>query len=564
MSSHKVVWREPPLSWAVLAAAFALAVFLFLDGVKLMVQWWGRPEYSHGYFIPLVSLFLVWRQKDRLARLEGAGGWAGALVVALGLAVYFAGEFSTLYTVVQYGFVVVLLGLALAFLGWQGFRLVAVPLLILFFMIPLPNFLYNNLSQTLQLLSSGYGVSIIRLFGVPVYLDGNVIDLGIMKLQVVEACNGLRYLFPLMTIGFVVAYMYKAAFWKRALVFLSTIPITVFMNSLRIALIGITVQFWGREMAEGFLHDFEGWAVFMVSFGILVLEMWALNLVGGERRPFRQVFALELPAPAPADAEVRYRRLSRPLLAALLLLALAAAASLLLPARHDVIPEREAFADFPMRLGDWRGRRETMESIYVDALKLDDYLLADYANPAGDVVNFYVAYYATQRKGDSAHSPRSCIPGGGWEIKDLRQVTLGGGEAPAPARDPGAAPGRDQGPELPGRFRQQAALAGRLAPGRDYGGRRVGPYRANRVEIQKGDDRQLVYYWFQEQGRVLTNEYLVKLFIFWDALTRNRTDGALVRLTTVLKPGEDWAQADGRLKDFAASLGGQLGRFVPE
>jgi EpsI family protein len=84
------------------------------------------------------------------------------------------------------------------------------------------------------------------------------------------------------------------------------------------------------------------------------------------------------------------------------------------------------------------------------------------------------------------------------------------------------------------------------------------------VEIQKGDDRQLVYYWFQEQGRVLTNEYLVKLFIFWDALTRNRTDGALVRLTTVLKPGEDWAQADGRLKDFAASLGGQLGRFVPE
>jgi exosortase D (VPLPA-CTERM-specific) len=522
MSTHAAVWREPPLTWTALAAAFALAVFLFFDGLQLMVQWWGRDEYSHGYLIPLVVVFLIWQQRERLARIERVGSWAGALGVALGLFVYFVGELSTLYTVVQCGFVIVLLGLALAFLGWQGFRLVAVPLLILFFMIPLPNFLYNNLSQSLQLLSSQYGVAIIRWFGVPVFLDGNVIDLGVMKLQVVEACSGLRYLFPLMTIGFVLAYLYKAAFWKRAVVFLATIPITVFMNSLRIAVIGITVQVWGREMAEGFLHDFEGWAVFMVCFAILFLLMRLLNLVGRTRRPFGEVFALELPGPLPAAVEMRHRPLPRPYLAALVLLGLAAAASVLLPARQEVMPKRAVFADFPLALGDWQGRREALEPIYIDALKLDDYLLADYANPAGDVVNFYVAYYASQRKGESAHSPRSCIPGEGWEIKDLRQVVV-----------PGAGPG----------------------------GRTL---RVNRTEIQKGDDRQLVYYWFQEQGRDITNEYLVKFYLFWDALTRHRTDGALVRLTTVLRPGEDWGQADGRLRDFAANLGGQLGRFVPE
>jgi exosortase D (VPLPA-CTERM-specific) len=345
MSTHAAVWREPPLTWAALAAAFALAVFLFFDGLQLMVHWWGRDEYSHGYLIPLVVVFLVWQQRERLARIERVGSWAGALVVALGLFVYFAGELSTLYTVVQYGFVIVLLGLALAFLGWQGFRLVAVPLLILFFMIPLPNFLYNNLSQSLQLLSSQYGVAIIRWFGVPVFLDGNVIDLGVMKLQVVEACSGLRYLFPLMTIGFVLAYLYKAAFWKRAVVFLATIPITVFMNSLRIAVIGITVQVWGREMAEGFLHDFEGWAVFMVCFAILFLLMRLLNLVGRTRRPFGEVFALELPGPLPAAVEMRHRPLPRPYLAALVLLGLAAAASVLLPARQEVMPKRAVFAD---------------------------------------------------------------------------------------------------------------------------------------------------------------------------------------------------------------------------
>jgi EpsI family protein len=86
----------------------------------------------------------------------------------------------------------------------------------------------------------------------------------------------------------------------------------------------------------------------------------------------------------------------------------------------------------------------------------------------------------------------------------------------------------------------------------------------NRVEIQNGDERQLVCYWFQQRGRVITNESLVTFFIFWDALTRNRTDGAQVRLTTVLRPGQDREHADGRLRDFAANLGGQLGRFVPQ
>ncbi len=123
-----MVWRELPLAWAALAAELAFAVFLFFDGLEPMVKGWGRDEYSHGYLIPLVSLFLIWQQKDRLARRELAGSWGGALVVAFGLLLYFAGELSTLYTVIQYGFLIVLLGLALALLGWRGFRVVAVPL----------------------------------------------------------------------------------------------------------------------------------------------------------------------------------------------------------------------------------------------------------------------------------------------------------------------------------------------------------------------------------------------------------------------------------------------------
>ena len=144
------------------------------------------------------------------------------------------------------------------------------PLLFLLFMIPLPNFLYNNLSAQLQLLSSELGVAVIRLFDIGVYLEGNVIDLGTYKLQVVEACSGLRYLFPLTSLAFLMAYLFKAAAWKRIVIFLSSIPITLLINSFRIGVIGVLVEYWGPGQAEGFLHDFEGWVVFMSSLGVLL------------------------------------------------------------------------------------------------------------------------------------------------------------------------------------------------------------------------------------------------------------------------------------------------------
>src|SRR6202035_4926761 len=179
-------------------------------------------------------------------------------------------------------------GLILSFLGWSAFRLIAIPLLILLFMIPLPQFILANLSTKLQLLSSQIGVDVMRLFNVSVFVEGNVIDLGGYKLQVAEACSGLRYLFPLMTLGFLMAYFYKGALWKRMVLFLSSIPLTVVMNSLRIGTIGVMVEHWGIAMAEGFLHEFQGWAVFMASAGLMLGEIALLTRIGRESGHWRQ------------------------------------------------------------------------------------------------------------------------------------------------------------------------------------------------------------------------------------------------------------------------------------
>ena len=518
-----VVWEVTPLTWASIFGVAVLFSFSFFEGLKELVQVWEvKEEYSYGYLIPFITLFLIWQKKDSLERVSFPGSWVGILIVLFGLGLFVVGDLSTLYLVVQYASLIVLAGLVLAYTGWEGFRIVRIPLLFLLFMIPLPQFFLQEISAQLQLISSEIGVRIIRLFGISVFLEGNVIDLGTFKLQVVEACSGLRYLFPLMTLAFISAYFYQGKFWKRAVIFLSSIPITILMNSFRIGVIGVAVEYWGRAMAEGFLHDFEGWAVFMACTAVLVAEMWILSRIGDDRRPLREIFGLEFPAPTPKDAQIQRRALPRPYIAGLALMILAATVSASLPHRVEVTPARQDFATFPLNIGDWKGFRESIESIYLDELKLDDYILANYVDNARPPVNFYVAYYASQRKHQSAHSPRTCIPGGGWKITSLTLHTV-----------------------------NDAQLAG-------------APLRVNRAVIQKEEYRQLVYYWFQQRGRVITNEYMVKWYLFWDALTRNRTDGALVRLTTAIPPGAEIALADEQLANFSREAVDRLKDYIPD
>ncbi len=516
------VWKTALTRWVLFALAVGTAAWITQEGLLATISAWDREEYSHGYMLPLVAAFFVWQKSGVLAQTQFRSSWAGVAIALFGLFVYLVGELGTTYALIQYAFLIILGGAALAFMGWPAFKIVLPAYMLLFFTIPLPAFLYNNLSANLQLISSDLGVRLIRLFGISVFLEGNVIDLGNYKLQVVEACSGLRYLFPLAALGYISAYIFKGALWKKVVLFLSTLPITVLMNSFRIGVIGVLVEYSGIEHAEGFLHDFEGWVVFMACAALLVLLMWALAKIGPNPMPLRDAFAIEGPGRLPENAVVQDRRVPASFYAVLPALAFAAAISQVLPHREEITPDRADFLFFPSALGDWRGRTDRLDDIYVDALKLDDYLLSDYTARPGEVVNLYIAYYDSQRKGASVHSPKSCLPGGGWEIQDFSQRDL---------------------------------------PGVSVSGRQL---RVNRSLIQMGDERLLVYYWFQQRGRVMTNEYWVKLYLFWDALTRARTDGALVRITTRLDAGQDVAETDAVLSGFARSIAGQLPRFIPD
>lgn len=501
----------------------ACAAFLFHKPLAHMVRSWGAEEYSHGYMIPLVAAFLLWKQAPLLRTLDWTAFWPAVGVLLLALFGGLLGELSSLFVVGQYAFVLALWALGLAAVGRAGFWQARAAFVYLLFMIPLPDFLYNNLSSFLQLVSTEIGVAVIRVLGVSVFVEGNVIDLGTYQLQVVEACSGLRYLFPLASFGFLIAALYRGPFWHRAVLFLSTLPITVLMNSLRIGVIGVTVEHFGIGAAEGFLHFFEGWIVFIACLGTLVGVAALLNRLSGRDRPHLSArFDLDFPGIEQMRSVPVGARATRPvLLTALVMLALMVPVSLQVGAREELIPQRETFASFPLLRGEWIGRDGYIEADVLQALKLTDHLIVDYRR-AGDPapVNFYAAYYASQRAGASIHSPRSCMPGGGWRITELSKTSL--------AND----------------------LGYEMAP-------------VNRAVIELGSRRQLVYYWFAQRGRVISNEYLAKWYLFQDSLTMGRSDGALIRLVTPIGTAGGVEAADARLRSFLKTFHPELTRFVP-
>jgi exosortase D (VPLPA-CTERM-specific) len=523
---HPLRLGSPLRVYILLTVVVVAAIVPFARALGDLYNIWNlKPEYSHGIIIPLLSAFLIWRQRDQLRALPFAASWYGPLLILIGLVMRFIGAATTMHTLDNYAFLLVLYGLVLTLVGPVVFRRLWMPLLILVFSLPLPSLFNNALSLQLQLLSSELGVAVIRAAGISVLLEGNVIDLGSYQLEVAEACSGLRYLFPLMTLAFIVAYLFRGPMWKRVTLFLVSVPITVVMNSLRIGFIGITVEHWGNGMAEGALHDFEGWLVFMFSTGALILTAFLLSRIGPSRVSWRDTFNFEPPAPkqpgAPAAAVAHVPQTgSHPFVAAAALVLVGAVVELAMPTPHSTFPSRASFDEFPNQVGQWVGHRDTLQAVYLDALRLDDYVLADYHGTDGQLVNFYAAYYQQQDSTRAIHSPHDCIPGGGWQITRFEQRTF-----PAQGAD--------------------------------------SAFKFNRAVVQLGSHRQIVYYWFQERGRRLTSEYAARWYLFWDALTRHRTDGALVRFVAAVPPDADEADVDARIMKLASSIGPGLSRYVP-
>jgi exosortase len=244
---------------------------------RLAAQWYLDPNSSHGFFVPLFSLFVVWRDRSRLDRLSRNPSSWGLLIIAfsLGLLVLFLSRVSLQ---------ILIAGMVVLFFGWNYFRAVLFPWAVLIFMIPIPAIVFNQITLPLQMLASKVAAFGLPLFGVPVFREGNIISLPEMRLEVAEACSGIRSLVSLVTLAIIYGYLVEETAWGRIFLVLAAVPIAVLTNTLRIIGTGLLVQYWDPSKAEGFFHIFSGWLIFLGSMAMLVLLHRSLSWVDRKRR----------------------------------------------------------------------------------------------------------------------------------------------------------------------------------------------------------------------------------------------------------------------------------------
>ena len=325
---------------------------------------------------------------------------------------------------VFYALIVWTFGLVLVGFGARRGLIFWPAVLHLVFMLPLPQFLYWQVSTALQVVSSEVGVALVRAMGVPVFLEGNIIDLGVYKLQVAEACSGLRYLFPIMSFTYVFAVLYRGPVWHRLVLLLAAVPLAVAMNSLRIGAIGLLVDRFGIGQAEGFLHLFEGWVVFLACIAILFAMAKLMQRLSGDRRPLGTALDLDFTELAAELGRIRGVVPSPALVAAACLTAALALGLALAPERGGAAPARDGFAlsRRARRLvrAARRPRPDDRGGARRRRLSDGDYARAGEAAP----VDLFLSWYREQTDGSAIHSPAVCLPGAGWEVAAIAPVTV--------------------------------------------------------------------------------------------------------------------------------------------
>lgn len=512
------------LGWFALLVVAAIPIYWI--GFVSLGQAWMTAEYSHGPLIPLISLYLFLRELRNAPAVDPAAPVRrapGIAVIAFALLFGILGNLVRIPDIVTYAFIIWVGGVVLVVMGWNRGRHHQLPVLHLIFMLPLPQFVFWKLTIFLQLISSHIGVWFVDLMGIPVFLEGNVIDLGVYKLQVAEACSGLRYLFPILSFSYLFGILYRGPFWHKAVLFLMAAPLTVLMNSFRIGMIAILVNSYGIGQAEGFLHFFEGWVIFGACIGILFLMAIALQQLTPSPLTLSQTIDLDFQGFGGQARRLLGILPSRGLIVAAILSLGVGLAFSLAPAREIPQIQRESFASFPRDIGPWSGTMQVLDSDIARVLAADDYVNGTFVAAGQSApVNLFAAWYAKQTEGSGIHSPEVCLPVGGWEMFSLEERVV------------------------------------------DFPDTVYGSFKVNRAVIQKGMSKQLVYYWFEQRGKRMTNDYLAKASVVWDSLTMGRSDGALIRVITPIIEGEGEAAAEARLQSFTKLALQRMPRFIPE
>jgi exosortase len=268
--------------WCVILVG--LILLLYASVFKgLVVQWWTDTDYGYGFFVPLFSGYILWRERERWTKTEIKPGDFGFVIMLGAVGLLLLGSLGAELFISRSSLLVLLAGMILFLAGWKMLRAVFFPLGYLMWMIPIPAIIYNQITFPLQLIASRLASAGLELAHVPVLRDGNILIMSNYSLEVVEACSGIRSLMTLMALAVAYGYLVSPQRWVRYVLAAFMLPIAIVTNALRVMGAGMLAHRFGPAAAEGFLHEFSGWAIFLVGLVLMFGSYWILQHIGKRR-----------------------------------------------------------------------------------------------------------------------------------------------------------------------------------------------------------------------------------------------------------------------------------------
>jgi exosortase len=267
------------------AITIGLLLFLYAPVLRSMVlQWSVDPDYSYGFLVPVFSAYILWLRRARLSGTEIKPANFGFLVMIAAICLLLLGSLAAELFISRVSLLVLLSGMILFLAGWNVLRMVSFPLGFLIFMIPIPAILYNQITFPMQLFASRLASSWLELVHVPVLRNGNILVLSSYSLEVVEACSGVRSLMTLVSLAVAYGYLAESRLWVRCILALLMVPSAIVTNAIRVAVVGMLAHKFGPATADGFLHLFSGWLIFLSAVVMLLLFHRILRRLAGWQR----------------------------------------------------------------------------------------------------------------------------------------------------------------------------------------------------------------------------------------------------------------------------------------
>jgi exosortase len=275
--THEAARR--PIPWVAIAWFLALLVVAYFPILKHLVEQWATDEdVNHGFLVPVVAAWIAWQRREQLLALDLKPSWWGIALMGWGLLQGYVGLLSAELFLQRTSFLISLIGLLVLIGGRPLLRALLFPLCLLPFMIPIPAIIYTQITFPLQLFASSVAENALGWINIPVFRDGNILELASQRLDVAEACSGIRSLLSLTFLSLVYAYFFDKKVWMRWALFIGGIPLCILANAARVTITGILSEI-DVKLAQGFFHEVEGYVIFVADLIMLVALHWIINRI---------------------------------------------------------------------------------------------------------------------------------------------------------------------------------------------------------------------------------------------------------------------------------------------